>query len=102
MSSGVSWLRDAGAGTPLSLFPGFLSRLFKHAGDTHRLTAQALAFVGGFHKGEDLNGLLWTDRGDAGAEELDDLHHQSTVAFIRTDGGNALRAEGGTAVAAFP
>src|SRR5690606_32939660 len=76
-----------------------ITRLAKDAVELHLGAALALALVGGLHEGVDLDGLLGANRALAGAEALDDVHHQRPVAVGRTDRALALVAPGRAAVA---
>ncbi len=85
-----------------ALLPGLYDGLREHLRDLDRCTTEPLTLVCRLHEGVDLQGLLRRDRRHAAAEEHDDLDHQRSVAFEGTNRRDALRAEGGAAIAPLP
>src|SRR5262249_45074458 len=65
--------------------------------DGHRAATLALAFVGGFHEGEDLDRFVGGDWRLAALEEIDGLDHQRRRAAIVAEGGDPLGSEDGAA-----
>src|SRR2546421_5181150 len=66
----------------------------EHTSQRHRRAALALAFVGAFHEGENLDCLLGTHRRFAGSEKAANLSAEFLVASFPAGLNNAFAAEG--------
>src|SRR5205823_6174527 len=76
-------------------------RLREHTGHRHRRAALTLAFVRGFHEGENLNRFLDVDRGFAGFEEAANLSAEFLIASFTAGLNDAFAAESDRAEFSF-